>query len=487
MTVGSSSTNGMDFPINPKAAEAELISKATQTAIVAARSILMSGGTEESALKTAKAAAESVLNPAASDSETVSGRSTLGSAFGGRKRKAKRQAEVVASMALMSATSLHPNGNSGMSECDSLNKMYGRNIITVRQDEPSVLSGSTRPPKPPTPKSFVSQSAMVDARSSCRSQQDETREPIQKIPTSPQYNQVQMASQQSIVSTTLAKILTEPVVEEEQEDVNVHPTLNIRTLSASSSEDSERDSSLEPSFLSRSESEDDSDEDTSSLMYREKKEEKADGRSKAKTKTWSLPEALLSPLTATLNMLHCGQITSSDALNDVELMSSYRSKRNPKPQRNAREEAIFDRRDDTFDDENTTSFDYRESPKKKGIYRDPDFMTSYSYTSSHSEISDGSEADIQVRSSIRDTMESIVNKSRLSYQKLKLEEHELKGKNTSNLFNQWETFEKSPKGADEKRTSAVLARSSPKNNSKNKGSGMRRRAQSFFKRDKGRR
>ena len=56
--------------MHPKATEAELIQKATQTAIIAARSILASGGTEDSALKTAKAAAESVLNPAASDADT---------------------------------------------------------------------------------------------------------------------------------------------------------------------------------------------------------------------------------------------------------------------------------------------------------------------------------------------------------------------------------------------------------------------------------
>ena len=458
--------------MNPKAAEAELISKATQTAIIAARSILMSGGTEESALKTAKAAAESVLNPAASDCDTVSGRSALGSAFGGRKRKAKRQAEVVASMALMSATSLHANGNSMMSECDSLNKMYGRNIITVRQDEPSVLSNSvlsnsTRP-KPITPKSF----GMMEHRTSFRSLQEETREQTQ-IPTYPQLNQESVASPQSILSNTLNNILPN-AVEGEDENMNVHPTLNVNTLSASSSEDSDRGSSVQSSFLCRTNTDDDYDDDNSSLHYREKKVEKVSAKSKAKTKGWSLSELLMSPLTATMNMLHCGQINSSDAVNDVEFLARYDNKKKSKPsKRSFRREPTFDRRDDTFDDEKTSS-DYRESPKKKGVYRDSDFMGSYSYTSSHSEISDASEGDIKVRSSIRDTMESIVNKSRLSYRKSKQDA-------------EWNTFEMkstSPKGSVGRPPSP-----SPKKNKRPpKGitPSVRRRAQSFFKRDKGR-
>ena len=87
---------------NDPSGEAYLISKATSTAVVAARSILMSGGTEETALKTAKAAAHSVLNPkGVSDNESVAGKPMNFL----RRRKAKRQADVVASMALMSATS----------------------------------------------------------------------------------------------------------------------------------------------------------------------------------------------------------------------------------------------------------------------------------------------------------------------------------------------------------------------------------------------
>lgn len=482
--IGSSSNHSIGgFPMNQKAAEAELISKATQTAIIAARSILMSGGTEESALKTAKAAAESVLNPAASDSETVSGRSTLGSAFGGRKRKARRQAEVVASMALMSATSLHPNGN-GMSECDSLNKMYGRNIITVKQDEPSVLSGSTRPPKPPTPKSFMNQNGVFDHRS----QQEEIRDPSPKTtPTSSQLNQASMPSPTSMISKTFTNMLPKPI-KTGAEDSNVQQLLNINTLSQSTSVDSERESSIgESSFLGRTETEDDSDEDTSPFFF-QKKEERFEEKSKQKGRNWTIPEALLSPLTATLNMLHCGQITGGDAVNDVELMeesggkSHRKFKKTKEYKRNAQKESFFDSRDDTFDDE-TTNFSFIESPKKKGAYRDPDFATSYSYTSSHSEISDDSDEDSKVRNSIRNTMECIVNKSRTSYRKDKQ-----KGKEK-----QWKSFEtKSSTGSDGRRSSASRV-CSPKNSSKNKrppralNPSVRNRARSFFKRDKGRR
>eukprot|EP00751_Fragilariopsis_kerguelensis_P026133 CAMPEP_0170868000 /NCGR_PEP_ID=MMETSP0734-20130129/23231_1 /TAXON_ID=186038 /ORGANISM="Fragilariopsis kerguelensis, Strain L26-C5" /LENGTH=222 /DNA_ID=CAMNT_0011245553 /DNA_START=61 /DNA_END=725 /DNA_ORIENTATION=+ len=145
--VYGSNTSSNGVPMNQKAAEAELIARATKTAIVAARSILMAGGNEEVALKTAKAAAESVLNPMGSDNDSVSARSTLGGAFGGKKRKAKRQAEVVASMALMSATSANPTASGiDMGEYDSFNgNPYGRNIINIR-DEPSVFSGSNHNP-----------------------------------------------------------------------------------------------------------------------------------------------------------------------------------------------------------------------------------------------------------------------------------------------------------------------------------------------------
>jgi len=81
-----------------EAEEAELLSKATSQAMIAARSIMMSGGSEATALSTAKAAAQSILVPNTSEME---GSPYLGKMFLS-KRKAKRQAEVVASMALLS-------------------------------------------------------------------------------------------------------------------------------------------------------------------------------------------------------------------------------------------------------------------------------------------------------------------------------------------------------------------------------------------------
>ncbi len=140
---GSSSLSG-----NARAAEAELLSHASRTAMVAARSILIAGGSEEVALKTAKAAAESVLNPCNSDNDTIAGR---GSSFL-RRRRIKRQAEVVASMALTTAANNMRNEISAdWSESNPGSQMnpYARNITTRSmntQDEPSVLSGSTRPP-----------------------------------------------------------------------------------------------------------------------------------------------------------------------------------------------------------------------------------------------------------------------------------------------------------------------------------------------------
>ena len=78
--------------------EALLLSQATSQAMIAARSIVLSGGSQQTALSTAKAAAQSILVSNPSDSDTITG---TGKSFLGR-RKAKRQAEIVASMALLS-------------------------------------------------------------------------------------------------------------------------------------------------------------------------------------------------------------------------------------------------------------------------------------------------------------------------------------------------------------------------------------------------
>jgi hypothetical protein len=78
--------------------EAMLLSKATSQAMIAARSIVLSGGSQQTALSTARAAAQSILAPHISDNDSIV---TAGQSFLGR-RKGKRQAEIVASMALLS-------------------------------------------------------------------------------------------------------------------------------------------------------------------------------------------------------------------------------------------------------------------------------------------------------------------------------------------------------------------------------------------------
>lgn len=145
--------------------EAFLLSHATATAIVAAKSILMSGGTEDVALHTAKAAAVSVLNPSGSDTDT-SIRRNLG--FFGR-RKVRRQAEVVASMALVTATNNLQGVPSDWSASDSTpgshSNPYAKNITTRSMntaDEPSVLSGTTKPPRPPLSAATVLSQGLSD-------------------------------------------------------------------------------------------------------------------------------------------------------------------------------------------------------------------------------------------------------------------------------------------------------------------------------------
>lgn len=79
--------------------DAFAISQATAQAMNAAKAILENGGSELTALKTAKTAAMSALLPDSSENDTFS---SIGTSFL-RRRKLKRQAEIVASMALASA------------------------------------------------------------------------------------------------------------------------------------------------------------------------------------------------------------------------------------------------------------------------------------------------------------------------------------------------------------------------------------------------
>lgn len=93
---------GPSQPFSPTD-EAQVICQATTQAISAARSILLAGGTQSSALSTAKAAAQSVLLPTISAGERPPLNPQKKGFFG--RRKNKHQAEIIASMALVSVNS----------------------------------------------------------------------------------------------------------------------------------------------------------------------------------------------------------------------------------------------------------------------------------------------------------------------------------------------------------------------------------------------
>ncbi|GAX12101.1 hypothetical protein FisN_15Lh207 [Fistulifera solaris] len=77
--------------------EADILAKAVSQASAAAKSILVSGGSLETASSTAKAAASSVLSPSRSATSGFSGRHLLS------RRTTRRQAEIIAAMAVVSA------------------------------------------------------------------------------------------------------------------------------------------------------------------------------------------------------------------------------------------------------------------------------------------------------------------------------------------------------------------------------------------------
>ncbi len=77
--------------------EADMLAKAVSQASAAAKSILASGGSLETASSTAKAAASSVLSPSRSATSGFSGRHLLS------RRTTRRQAEIIAAMAVVSA------------------------------------------------------------------------------------------------------------------------------------------------------------------------------------------------------------------------------------------------------------------------------------------------------------------------------------------------------------------------------------------------
>ncbi|KAI2493304.1 hypothetical protein MHU86_21225 [Fragilaria crotonensis] len=120
--------------------DARLLSNATSQATIAARSILISGGTEDTAIRTAHAAAEAVLQ-------------TYHEGHRGKpngfviRRKIKKQAEVIASMALVNASNavnsnnwedLDPNAG-----VDDIFRTWQNDI-----DSPKDLATGIKPPTP---------------------------------------------------------------------------------------------------------------------------------------------------------------------------------------------------------------------------------------------------------------------------------------------------------------------------------------------------
>ena len=101
------------YPQNPATQGAELIAIATTQARAAAQSILLAGGSQAAALSTANAAAKSVLLPAKEDG---AGKPPIGSTRNGNfrnRRKNRQQAEIIASMALVSANETLEYGSMG--------------------------------------------------------------------------------------------------------------------------------------------------------------------------------------------------------------------------------------------------------------------------------------------------------------------------------------------------------------------------------------
>ncbi|KAL3912604.1 MAG: hypothetical protein SGARI_001071 [Bacillariaceae sp.] len=416
MRSSSSSISAFNH-MNAKAVEAELISKATQTAIVAARSILMSGGTEEVALKTAKAAAESVLNPQASDNDTVSGRSTVGSVFGGRKRKAKRQAEVVASMALMSASSgIRHSGSSmdimthssssaglGMQTSATLSgispRKSSRPVVDTSgaffssppQSSPALAAGNAKE-SPVEPDSMKSQSKEKPKDENTNT--SNFLDKILNISSTPKNSEKEKTS----TPTPTPKPLTPKLFEMESDSVSQNDTM-----------ESEQQSSVGSSLDEYSAAE--------SATVDSPRHSRKIARDKDSSSKYSF-DPLLVNVTKALNIFTCGPLgafSGGQAADDLEELDAINGSRRGRH---------VESRDDTFDD-NTTNYSGDDSNTEmtgrdaRDDFRDPDFgmLTSKSSDSSNALLrdlmsSEHSEGAIQVRSSIRETMEKIVSKSK---------------------------------------------------------------------------
>ena len=150
VSIGGSVRSGLSSmsTSSKKCDSAKHLSRATTQATIAAKSILASGGSEDTALKTAKAAAQAVLLQSHLGTSAFDGRRNPTNIL--RRRKIKRQSEVIASMALVSATNQVSNGT----EWDLLSGTEKPNIRQIEVPAPQKApkrKSLARPPRPSLP------------------------------------------------------------------------------------------------------------------------------------------------------------------------------------------------------------------------------------------------------------------------------------------------------------------------------------------------
>ncbi|KAI2502456.1 hypothetical protein MHU86_12032 [Fragilaria crotonensis] len=121
--------------------DARLLSNATSQATIAARSILISGGTEDTAIRTAHAAAEAVLQ-------------TYHEGHRGKpngfviRRKIKKQAEVIASMALVNASNaVNSNNWEDLDPNAGVDDIFRTTSLETESEYPNVKKQSNTPRK----------------------------------------------------------------------------------------------------------------------------------------------------------------------------------------------------------------------------------------------------------------------------------------------------------------------------------------------------
>jgi hypothetical protein len=425
-STGSLSSGGS----SSKAVEAQLLSQATSTAVVAARSILMAGGSEDVALMTAKAAAESVLIPSknTADGETLSGRSAPGMGFL-RRRKMRRQAEVVASMALVAASNDIRNGITmvwGDSNPGSIMGPYASNITTRSMhtaDEPSVLSGSTRLcPRGPSP-----------------STHSRTLNPFvltEKNGTSNITSPLPPLAGQPLGGPSISGHVSSLSSKETVHDEDV-PTENVDPSTSSKMLDTEKASKFEqmappldnPIFTDDSADKEDTPDAGQHMLnplapsgnegdYDDEATLDPSVWTNARNNPWTDFDPLLTSVTDVFNLLTCGPMIPKQQHGSSHFGGAV-------PRRIAHHAHDFDTiasaidtmetRDDAATDFRSmySSYDQTETKDHFGGRSGSSAETTVDSFSILQELesNDASEGNIQVRSSIRDTMERIVSKT----------------------------------------------------------------------------